>query len=88
MEYLTFHTKPRFGLRDPQLGRLQHASVCHLLGREQPLSHFVITVKTTSNQIGSLNIEGLFQQRISSIAMITLILKDILQQILHSLMNY
>ena len=39
-------------------------------------------------QIGSLNIEGLFQQRISSTAMITLVSEDILQQILHSLMNY
>ena len=39
-------------------------------------------------QIGSLNIEGLLQQRISSTAIITLVSEDILQQILHSLMNY
>ena len=39
-------------------------------------------------QIGSLNIEGLFQQRISSTAIITLVSEDILQQILCSLMNY
>ena len=39
-------------------------------------------------EIGSLNIDGLFHQSISSSAMITLVSKNILQQILHSLMNY
>ena len=71
---------------------------CHL-----PLFHAVFIGESKDNlkheddmknednlkyQTGSLNIEGLFQQRISSTAMITLVSENILPQISHSLMNY